>query len=149
MAEEKRTDLTEEAGKTEEEEHAVAASKKERKAAREEKLRSSKIPQTRRTKGRRGRIRRKIRTPSRSGRGGRRRNGENAKKPGGTPVKTQERERGAKKTQATRENPGTQGSERKHHRRNNIGHRPKDMNQTGRGKTRERGPPGEGRKRRH
>ena len=93
MAEEKRTDLTEKAGKTEEEEHAVAASKKERKAAREEKLRSSKIPQTRRTKGRRGRIRRKIRTPSRSGKGGRRRNGENAKKPGGTPVDPRKRTR--------------------------------------------------------
>ena len=127
----------------------VAASNKERKAAREEKLRSGKIPQTRRTKGRRGRTRRKLRTPSRSRRGGRRWSGENAKKPGATPEKTQERERGAKKTQAMRENPGTQGRERKHHRRNNIGHRPKDMNQMGRGKTRERGPPGEGRKRRH
>ena len=137
----------EKAGKTEEEEQAVAASNKERKAAREEKLRSGKIPQTRRTKGRRGRNRRKLRTPS--GRGGKRRSGENAKKPGATPEKTQERERGAIKTQATRENPGTHGRERKHHRRNNIGHRLKDMNQTGRGKTRERGPPGEGRKRRH
>ena len=148
MAEEKRTDLMEKTGKTEEEQ-ATAASNKERKAAREEKLRSGKIPQTRRSKGRRGRIRRKLRTFSRSGRGGRRQSGENSKKPGATPEKTQERERGAKKTQATRENPGTQGRERKHHRRNNIGHRPKDMNQTGRGKTRERGPPGEGRKPRH
>ena len=149
MAEEKRTDLMEKAGKTEEEE-AVAASNKEGKAAREEKLRSGKIPQTRRTNGRRERIRRKLRTPSRSGRGGRRWSGENTKKPRATLEKTQERERGAKKTtQATSENPGTQGRERKHHRRNNISHCLKDMNQTGRGKTRERGPPGEGWKRRH
>ena len=102
-----------------------------------------------RTKGKRGRIRRKRRTPSRSGRGGRRRSGENAKKPRAPSEKIQERERGAKKTQETRKNPRTEGSERKHHRRNNIGHPLKDTNQTGRGKTRERGPPGEGRKRRH
>ena len=139
----------EKAGKTEEEKQAAAASNKERKAAREEKLRSGKIRQTRRSKGRRGRIRRKLRTPSRSGRGGRRQSGENSKKPGATPEKTQERERGAKKTQATREKPGTQGRERKHHKRNNIGYSPKDMNQMGRGKTRERGPPGKGRKLRH
>ena len=72
---------------------------------------------------------------------------EHKNNPGRMPTRTPRRdakieEAKGKKMQATRENPGTQGSERKHHSRNNTGHRPKDTNQTARGETRERGPPG-------